>query len=115
MLGDSQLAEYLDGGLEAQALQKFEELAAENESAIEELVAQQRIHQALQVLMSGAKADRNLKQAIMEATCGKETGNGASNRRNRPEHSDPGFVIALVGFVLVALLSAGLWHFASNL
>ncbi len=134
MLGDVQLAQYLDGALEAEALKQFEELASDDDGAMAQLVAQQRIHQALQALRLGEQAgdqagsdhrqsgsdhrpsgsDRKMKRSIMEAACGKELGNAAAVSNFARLLMEPDFIAAAVCFLLVAVLAASLWVFAPH-
>jgi len=71
MLSDTDLAEYLDGATGGEARSRFEELAAQNEGTMIEIVAQLRIHRMLQLLADGANEEAALKDAILDAALGR--------------------------------------------
>ena len=122
MLSDRQLADYMDGTMSLEEQRIFEQLAVDDANTIAQLVVQQRIHQALQTfgnaeqLGNRAGYDRRLKQSIMEAACGKESGiaSGGSSRAAILMEFHPKIVLASICFILVAILAASLWFLAPH-
>jgi hypothetical protein len=120
MIGDSQLAEYLEGDMAPEARQRFEMIAAEDDKLIAQIVAQQRVLHALQVLNYAAsephhpQADPRLKRAIMELAGGNEPDNARADSPEEvvPNKVQPSVVIAAAVLFLLGLLSVALWYFA---
>ena len=114
MLSDTDLAEYLDGATGGEARSRFEELAAQNEGTMIEIVAQLRIHRMLQLLADGANEEAALKDAILDAALGRglRDASAGSGRRNQEAESEPNTIFAATCLVLVIILAICLWYFA---
>jgi len=114
MLSDADLAEYLDGAMEKEAMKRFEELAVEKDAVMGEIVAQLRIHRILQLHAGGLSDEAILKEAILDAALGRglRDASAGAGRRTREMESEPGLALAAVVLVLVILLAVFLWYSA---
>lgn len=117
MLSDAQLAEYLDGSMAPEEVFQFEVMAAEDDGMIAQIVAQQRIDQALQLLVAGANGEfGELKQSILQDALNiglRDASGGALGKK--PQESKAGLVWAVICLISVVLLAICLWWFAPRL
>jgi len=114
MLSDTDLAAYLDGALGAEALGKFEEIAAEDDGAMAEIVAQLRIHRLVQLHADGPNSEAVLKDAILDAALGRGLRDAAAGSASRSDgdESEPGIVFAAICFMGMVILAICLWYCA---
>jgi len=108
------LAAYLDGALTGDELRRFEEIAAQDDATVREIVAQLRIHRLLEFQADGAKGEAILKEAILDAALGRglRDASAGARRRCQEEDSEPNLILAAVVFASVVVVAICLWYYA---